>query len=88
MMKLSKYFDISSKNKSLKNILNNIFLYSFTSYIQPYENNGEKIFAQILHFLHLTTKSSAITNDIYINKCLSQLRSFIEEHHTGDEYRF
>ena len=35
-----------------------------------------------------TTKSSAITNDIYINKCLSQLRSFIEEHHADDEYRF
>ena len=29
-------------------------MYSFTSSIQPYPNNREKIFAQILHFLHLT----------------------------------
>ncbi|CAF3737448.1 unnamed protein product [Rotaria socialis] len=32
------------------------------------------------------TKGPAITADIYINKCLSKLRSFIEEHHAGDEY--
>ena len=37
--------------------MNNIFLYSFTSSIQPYTNNREKIFAQILHFLHLTITS-------------------------------
>ena len=66
MMKLSKYFDISSKNKSLKNILNNIFLYSFTSSIQPYKNNREKIFAQTLHFLHLTTFSH--TSSIHIKQ--------------------
>ena len=35
-----------------------------------------------------TTKGSAITVDIYINKCLSKLRSFIEEHHADDEYIF
>ncbi|CAF3910602.1 unnamed protein product, partial [Rotaria magnacalcarata] len=34
------------------------------------------------------TKASAITADIYINKYLSKLRSFIEEHHAGDEYIF
>ncbi|CAF2102139.1 unnamed protein product [Rotaria magnacalcarata] len=34
------------------------------------------------------TKGLAITADIYINKCLSKRRSFIEEHHAGDEYIF
>jgi transposase len=34
------------------------------------------------------TKGPAITADLYINKCLSKLRSFIEEHHAGDEYIF
>ena len=63
MMKLSKYFDISSKNKSLKNILNNIFLYSFTSSIQPYKNNREKIFAQTLHFLHLTLSAFKFSSE-------------------------
>ena len=37
------------------------------------------------HFLG-TRKDFAIIVDIYINKCLSKLRSSIEEHHAGDEY--
>ena len=32
-----------------------------------------------------TTKGAAIPAD---NKCLSKLRSFIEEHHGGDKYMF
>ncbi|CAF1461599.1 unnamed protein product [Rotaria magnacalcarata] len=35
-----------------------------------------------------STKGPAITADIYVNKCLSKLRSFIEEYHAGDEYIF
>lgn len=32
------------------------------------------------------TKGPAIAADIYISKCSSKLRSFIEEHHADDEY--
>ena len=35
-----------------------------------------------------TTKGLAVTGDIYINKSLSKLNSFIEEHHGGDQYIF
>ena len=35
-----------------------------------------------------TRKGSAISLNIHINKCLGKLRSFIEEHHAGDEYIF
>ena len=35
-----------------------------------------------------TKNDSVITTDIYINKCLSKPRWFIEEHHVDDEYRF
>ena len=35
-----------------------------------------------------TRQGSAIIADIYINKYLSQLHSFIEEYHAGDKYRF
>ncbi|CAF3917018.1 unnamed protein product [Rotaria magnacalcarata] len=35
-----------------------------------------------------STKGPAITADIYVNKCLRKLRSFIEEYHAGDEYIF
>ena len=34
------------------------------------------------------TKGSVIISDRYINKCSSKLFSFIEEHHTCDEYIF
>ena len=35
-----------------------------------------------------TTKGPAITANIYVNKCLSKLHSFIEEYHADDEYIF
>ena len=35
-----------------------------------------------------TAKGRAITANICINKCLNKLRSFIEQHHTDDEFRF
>ena len=35
-----------------------------------------------------TRKDPAITVDIDTSKCVGQFRSFIEEHHTGDEYKF
>ena len=35
-----------------------------------------------------TAKGPAITIDIYINKCSSKLRLFVEEHHADDEYIF
>ena len=35
-----------------------------------------------------TTKGSVITADIYINKYLSQLCSFVEEHDADDKLRF
>ncbi|CAF2010727.1 unnamed protein product [Rotaria magnacalcarata] len=34
------------------------------------------------------TRCPAITADIYINKCLTKLHSFIDEHHASDEYIF
>ena len=57
---------------------------------EKYPKNGLILSSKSIStaFLVLQKVHSAITAHIYINQCLSQLRSFIEEHHAVDEYSF